>query len=810
MLKLKVLQAAVNRVRLGVDLAGRPGARIYRSRRAAGPYEEVGVAFEETYDDTAHLEPGKTCYYLAAEWRAPSLIPETNSLKGADPLRVAVPRAQKERSSVLTEKREEFTISMGGNLDESNTVTVGPEVYCPGPNSSMPPYDQVFEPNQYVVIENLGETDVENPWVVANGRRDWWSAETMMNEIAGIAGGGRLDDRDKMMAIWKFVVDELYDSRIGLSWFDRTSDPVRLFNVYGFEGCVANAITSRRLAEAMGVKSREIWLGGTIDGYGRGRSCGHDIFEAFADGDWHFLDTDLMVFFLKRDNRTVAGAEDLSRDIDLLRRSHRNLGLCGRDLPEKDYYYTPFRERQYVYPPNKGGAWMDAGGKMRQTPGEFPPAQTMALRLRPGEKLVRYWDNVGKNVIRGKRLYPTVRYSNGKLAYRPDLRGPLGLKGTESAINVAQETSGRRVALHPEKKGEVSEVVWRVASPYAIAGARLGIRCRCDTQEDGLEVLFSKDGEDWRSLWVAIGRRLDACVDLDWYLNPALNDWRGETDLGWRMGPCYQYYIKVAMWAGSRPHAVGLDAIRFDTDIQCATRSLPSLFCGDNTIAYRDDTPGQRKVRVTYGWREERSIRPPGAPGLIYPDDGADVDRLDFEFRWKRPRGGSGKVDDYHVQVSRYADFRWCVCPAFDRYVGRTAYAGGTKWQAEFPNLLNPDDVYFWRVRARNDKGVWGEWSETRSFTPHGPRLPVDLRVEGRGGKRSLVWSANENGNPAVRYLVHGCPESGGFSATDENLLCTVDEARWPLDDAVKGTSFRVVAVDAGGVPSTPSEYVTV
>ena len=61
-----------------------------------------------------------------------------------------------------------------------------------------------------------------------------------------------------------------------------------------------------------------------------------------------------------------------------------------------------------------------------------------------------------------------------------------------------------------------------------------------------------------------------------------------------------------------------------------------------------------------------------------------------------------------------------------------------------------------------------------------------------------------------MRYLVHGCPEPGGFSATVENLLCTVDEARWPLNDAEKGMSYRVVAVDAGGVPSTPSDYVTV
>ena len=67
MLKLKILQAAVNRVRLGVDLAGQTGARIYRSRRAVGPYEEVGVAFEETYDDTVHLEPGRTYFYQAME-----------------------------------------------------------------------------------------------------------------------------------------------------------------------------------------------------------------------------------------------------------------------------------------------------------------------------------------------------------------------------------------------------------------------------------------------------------------------------------------------------------------------------------------------------------------------------------------------------------------------------------------------------------------------------------------------------------------------------------------------------------------------
>ena len=808
MLELKIVDTAVNCVTFQVELQKHRGARIYRARRKAGPYEEVAVAYEETYVDSADIQPGATYYYKAFPWNGPYLCPSLDELRGGPVVPAKAPKAPKEKRVLLTHRRQAFTVRMGGHLDESNTVTKGPEVYCPGPNSSMPPYEQVFEPNRYVAIENVGKTDVVNPWLVANGQRDWWSVETMTREIADLAGGEPQTDREKMMAIWKFMVDEVYDSRAGMSWFDGMSDPVKLANVYGFEGCVGNAVASRRLAEAMGIKAREIWLGGSIDGYGRGASCAHDIFEAFADGAWHFLDTDLMVFFLKRDNRTVAGSEDLARDIDLLRRSHRNLGLCGRDLAEKVFYYSQFANGEFVYPPNKGGVWTNRAGTVTHAPGRYPPPHTMALRLRPGEKLVRYWDQVGKCVIRARRLHPDVRYSNGKLVYRPDLRDSLCLKGTESMRNAAWEKSAKPL-LHPEHTGQSSEVVWKVESPYAIAGASVGLTCRRETQEDGLHVLFSKDGQNWRPVWLAPEGRRDVSIDLDWFLNPALNDWREERDNAWRVGPCYSYFIKMAMWAGSRPGAVGLDAVRFDTDIQCSTRSLPSLFCGENTIVYRDENRGPREVQVTYGWQEEHSIRPPGAPELVFPKNGADVGKLDFEFRWRRPKGNGAKLDDYHVQVSRYPDFRWCVCPTFDRYVGRTAYAGKTRWRAQFPNLLNPDEVYYWRVRARNSKGVWGGWSAVRSFVPHGPTHPIDLAIRGRGKRRQLIWAPSAEGNRPVEYRVHGAEEACGFSATEENLLGATAECCWMLPQGSRKMKryCRVVAVDENGVPSTPSDY---
>ena len=64
--------------------------------------------------------------------------------------------------------------------------------------------------------------------------------------------------------------------------------------------------------------ARELWLGALalIDSYGRGRCCDHDIYEAWADGAWHFLDSDMMLFLLNRDNRTVASSQDLVRDAE--------------------------------------------------------------------------------------------------------------------------------------------------------------------------------------------------------------------------------------------------------------------------------------------------------------------------------------------------------------------------------------------------------------------------------------------------------------------------------------------------------------
>jgi hypothetical protein len=170
MVKLKVLKTAVNHVTLAVDLRKANLARIYRARRASGPYEEIGIAFEDPYVDAMELEPGRTYYYRAVSTRKPQIYPDDGWQRVGRPVVATVPRPPKERRLTATRKRQEFAISVGGYLDESNTVTKGPEVYCPGPGGSNPPYDQVFEPNLYVAMENVGSIP------------GWWPT-------AGVTGG---------------------------------------------------------------------------------------------------------------------------------------------------------------------------------------------------------------------------------------------------------------------------------------------------------------------------------------------------------------------------------------------------------------------------------------------------------------------------------------------------------------------------------------------------------------------------------------------------------------------------------------------
>ena len=138
------------------------------------------------------------------------------------------------------------------------------------------------------------------------------------------------------------------------------------------------------------------------------------------------------------------------------------------------------------------------------------------------------------------------------------------------------------------------------------------------------------------------------------------------------------------------------------------------------------------RVRLTHQWVERSASRPPAPHNEpIFPPHGGETDGTDFAFQWASAIDPDGDaIADYQFELSDQADMKWPLSMSFAKLTSRTADAGQVRYTLPGPGLLNPDRRYFWRVRAQDNKGVWGNWSDTWSFVPRGPAPPIDLTLE--------------------------------------------------------------------------------
>ncbi len=149
--------------------------------------------------------------------------------------------------------------------------------------------------------------------------------------------------------------------------------------------------------------------------------------------------------------------------------------------------------------------------------------------------------------------------------------------------------------------------------------------------------------------------------------------------------------------------------------------------------------------------------------------------------------------------------------------------------------LLTPDTKYYWHVRARGAKGLWGPWSKTFSFTA---RSGVSAGREGGLGRGIVCGNAEVEGEPGGRrpakYRVYGSDEKGftvmdkarqldlGISARNEmaawnpwappNFIAETTDTQFAVigpgvNPAGNKTYYRVVALDGQGKRSGPSDY---
>lgn len=306
-------------------------------------------------------------------------------------------------------------------------------------------YQQTWENNISVCLENVGTETVHNPWVVINGKRPWRS----MGEILeGLITPG-MSDRDKARVIWEFGRRHRYHSTTG---DDEVKDTVKMLNVYGYTLCWDEAYTMANLWQAAGLPIR------------RGMPHGHCTTEVFYDEQFHLLDSDEHLLYLLRDNRTIASEQDLARDHDLVKRGHA-YGILSQDDPQRDEQAASL----FVH------AGPRAGGRPMLT------RHRMELDLRPGEALIWEWTDRAKYHGRGKR---PPRLANGRLRFAPRLDEDFA-RWADQHVNLVADGSG----LAPQDPANEAILIYRIRTPYVCVGGRVDVH--------GWEVEISFDGESW-------------------------------------------------------------------------------------------------------------------------------------------------------------------------------------------------------------------------------------------------------------------------------------------------------------------------
>ncbi|HET6879378.1 MAG TPA: hypothetical protein VFI31_04460 [Pirellulales bacterium] len=657
----------------------------------------------------------------------------------------------KEHLQEIAASRVDYDIVQGGTMDGRN---------CRSPQGVWRPFEQTWESNRSVRLENVGETVVVNPWL-SNGHNDFRS----LNRIAARVIESGMSDGDKARALWWQEVQHRFhldgDN-------DELLDPVKVLNVYGFNTCGNDSICLAGLWKKSGLKVAPA------------RLVGHCATQVFYDGGWHLMDGDMHSIYLLRDNETVAGEQDLVRDHDLIRRTHTQ-GILQPDARPGDEWEASI----YVFEGQVAGDRSSADSSLN-------------MRLRPGEAIVWRWGHLEPIKYHGPRPPRFAdRICNGTWEYRPDFNRPIWRAGDVKVESVEEKDGVLRAVT-----GKTGTVVWPMSSPYCIVGGRL------DADQTGAKFSLSWKGGAWNEVDEA----------LDPFFAP--------------QGPArYGYYLKCEL-----PEGAELRRLTIVNHLQMAPLTLPDMGVGRNNFTYTDESPGDRRVRISHKWVERSASRPPDAPAsTAFPLDGGDCEGTDIVFRWQPAADPDGDaITDYHFELSSRADMKWPLSMSFAKLISRTADGGHARYTLPGPGLLNSDTKYYWHVRAKNEKGVWGAWSETWSFTPHGPAPPRDVRLEVDEHRMRgvLYWKPSPRGRQPIKYRVYASDEKG-FSVSDRPYQVTigaskslspefpanfVGETSWTelavIGPQVQAASankayYRVVAVDASGSRSGPSDYVS-
>jgi hypothetical protein len=118
-------------------------------------------------------------------------------------------------------------------------------------------------------------------------------------------------------------------------------------------------------------------------------------------------------------------------------------------------------------------------------------------------------------------------------------------------------------------------------------------------------------------------------------------------------------------------------------------------------------------MKITHVWNENSMVAAPLPPkAAVKPANGASSDLKPLKkLKWEAATDTDGYISGYHIQLSTRPDMIYPLSPNFDRI----SLSPEPEWDVPEGWLL-PYKKYYWRVRSRDNWGVWSDWSDVWKF----------------------------------------------------------------------------------------------
>jgi hypothetical protein len=438
-----------------------------------------------------------------------------------------------------------------------------------------------------------------SPKIVSNHTIDTSTPETIVDSI--IKPG--MTSEEKALAIWRFCWKHTYhwpapkeDGRSNHE-LDVVFDALKQLNVYGYTYCFAIRSLGEALYEAAGMEARSCGIGGHVLG------------EVYFDGKYHLLDHEQRGFSRMPDGVIASLADYRGHARDLILNP---TGPSRPFFPAGKAPKVPYEQKLIIT-----GYLLNHGLHYYQHD-KYRTTHSMNIGLRPGERFIRGWGNIGKwhwipgltaaykndsygdpwkgPCDRYTDLYEEaprdedgkpLTFANGLMIYRPDLGS--GRQDYRDGVYREENIDSAGSGFGPRERGRSASADFRVRLPYVIVGwpgdidaekpkirgaAVVSAHIFRRAEADSVRILVSTDdGTKWTPVWSATETgEFDMTADLS----------------RWVEGK-YVYLVRFELRTADKPQDARIVRLGIDTACQLNSAVLPAVRSGLNRMTVTSD-----------------------------------------------------------------------------------------------------------------------------------------------------------------------------------------------------------------------------